>query len=425
MISFSFEQLRTFLRALPSGLFLYPSNLAETESVAGRIRAEQISNVKRYLFSVMAANTFNALVFVVAVWQTSQREMAVAWAATVFMLTIYHGYKSQRPNEQAPTYVSARAIERAVCNACLLGSLWAVVPLLFFDGATPAGQVVIIALCAGMLGGAAFALASIPAAALAFTAPLVIASSIAIVRNGDTAYLLVGLLMLSYVAVLLRGGFVNAAQIATRVCAQAQAENRVRIDDLTGLPNRLAFGEALDRAFVRLGWLKQQFAVLYIDLNAFKEINDSLGHAAGDKLLAEVGRRLKTCVRDIDLVARLSGDEFAVLLADVNNPADSAALAESIIDAIGQPFAIDGAQICTGASVGVATAPGDGLSPRDLLKKADDALYVAKKKTSLRRKVGVTSEQHKPVLRSSDRKLHANRLARNAPKSRPRLSTTS
>src|ERR1700743_1461385 len=112
MISFSFEQLRTLLHELPSRLFLYPSNLAETEAVAGRIRAEQISNVKRYLFSVMAANTFNALVFIIAVWQTPQRNMAVAWASTVFMLTIFHGHKSQRSKERAPTYVSARAINR-------------------------------------------------------------------------------------------------------------------------------------------------------------------------------------------------------------------------------------------------------------------------------------------------------------------------
>jgi GGDEF domain-containing protein len=167
-----------------------------------------------------------------------------------------------------------------------------------------------------MLGGGAFVLASIPAAAIGFTAPIVIASAIAIGCSGDTAYVLVAALMISYISVLWRGIYVYASQIVKRVAEQVNAEKKVRRDDLTSLPNRLAFFETLDAAFLRLARSGEQFAVLYLDLNDFKVVNDRCRHAAGDKLLAEVGRRLSECVRATDVVARLGGDEFAVVVAD-------------------------------------------------------------------------------------------------------------
>jgi diguanylate cyclase len=378
MISFLSDELGTPVLDLFSRLSAYPSNLAQNELVAGRIRAEQVSNVKRYLFSVMAANAFNALIFVAAVWQSPQRQMAIAWAATVLMFTIYHGFKSQRSDGLSPSHVSGRAIMRAIRNALLLGSLWAVPPIVFFADATATGRIVIACLCAGMLGGATFALSSIPAAALAFTMPILIASGIAIVRADDFAYLLVGLLMLSYVAVLLRGGFVHAAQIARRVGAQAQAESKVRVDELTGLPNRFAFREGLAGAFARLARMDEQFAVVYIDLDDFKHVNDNLGHAVGDKLLVEVGRRLKACAREIDLVARLGGDEFAIVMANVSRLEEVTILSDRITGCLDSPFLIDGVEVSTGACVGTAMAPADGDTPKVLLKKADDALYAAK-----------------------------------------------
>src|SRR5271167_3701075 len=216
---------------------------------------------------------------------------------------------------RGPSYVSRRSIVRAARNALLLGSLWATLPLLFFSNASAGGQVIIACLCAGMLGGGAFAFASLRVAAIAFTVPIVVGSAIAIGRSGDQAYLLVALLMISYIAVLLRGVFVHATQIARRVSEQIQAERKVRSDELTNLPNRLAFFEGLESAFARSVRLNEHFAILYLDLNDFKNVNDRLGHVTGDKLLVQVGQRIKACVRNVDLVARLSGDEFAVIVA--------------------------------------------------------------------------------------------------------------
>jgi diguanylate cyclase (GGDEF)-like protein len=229
-----------------------------------------------------------------------------------------------------------------------------------------------------MLGGGAFAFASIPAAAIAFTTPIVIGSAIAIGRSGETAYILVSVLMVSYITVLLKGVFVHSAQIATRVTAQVQAERRVRRDELTALPNRLAFCEGLETAFARLARTGEQFAVLYFDLNDFKEVNDKFGHAIGDKLLVHVGQQLRDCARDTDLVSRLSGDEFAVIAANATAPDDAITLANRIIASLDTPLVIDDSEICASGCIGIAYAPTDGAGPEALLKSADEALYAAK-----------------------------------------------
>jgi diguanylate cyclase len=308
--------LKAALLRLISGMLRYPGNLFADDAIEGRIRAEQLNNVKRHLSSIMLANACNALVLVFALWPSSQRQLAIAWATTIVMFTIYHGFKNRRLDHELPSYVSSRSITRVVRNALLLGALWASLPLLFFADASAGGQIVIACLCAGMLGGGAFAFASIPPAAITFTGPIVFGSAIAIGRSGEPAYLLVALLMVSYILALLRVVFVHAAQIARRVAEQVRAERRVRRDELTDLPNRLAFHEGLESAFARLDHLHKQFAVLYVDLDDFKNVNDKLGHATGDKLLVQVGHRLRACARDVDLVARLSGDEFAVIVAD-------------------------------------------------------------------------------------------------------------
>ena len=365
-------------RKFLSSVLHCPTKLVADDAVEGRIRAEQINNIKRYLSSMMLANACNAAVLVIALWSSSQRHWALAWASTILLFTIYHGFKSLHSPNTKPSYVSTRAIVRAVRNAFLLGSLWAMLPLLFFSNASAGGQVIIACLCAGLLGGGAFAFASIPAAAIAFTTPIVIGSAIAIGRSGEAAYILVSVLMVSYITVLLKGVFVHSAQIATRVTAQVQAERRVRRDELTALPNRLAFYEGLEAAFARLARTREQFAVLYFDLNDFKDVNDKFGHATGDKLLVHVGQRLRDCARDTDLVSRLSGDEFAVIAANAMTPDDAIVLANRIIASLDMPLLIDDIEVCASGCIGIAFAPADGASPEALLKSADEALYAAK-----------------------------------------------
>jgi diguanylate cyclase len=366
------------LRRLISQTLGYPNNSIHDEAIEGRIRADQINNIKRYLAWVLLANICNALVLLVAFWSSPHRHFAVAWASVVVLVGLYFGLRQRRAPSTRPMYVSAQAITRAIRNSLLLGSLWATLPLIFFADASPGGQVIISCLCAGMLGGGAFVLASIPAAAIAFTAPIVVSCAITIGRSGEAAYFLVAVLMVSYISVLWRGIYVYASQVARRVAAQVNAERNVRRDELTGLPNRLAFFEALESSFSRFARAQEQFAVLYLDLNDFKIVNDRFGHMAGDKLLVEVGRRLKDSAREVDLVARLGGDEFAIAVADAPDAAIPTALAARIVSTLDRPFVIDDREVYIGTCVGIALAPTDGETPEHLLKNADEALYDAK-----------------------------------------------
>jgi diguanylate cyclase (GGDEF)-like protein len=174
----------------------------------------------------------------------------------------------------------------------------------------------------------------------------------------------------------------GAVRTFTDVTARKQAERRVehmaRHDALTGLANRVLFRERLETALSRCAERDEPTAVLCLDLDQFKAVNDTLGHSVGDTLLKEVAARIVAEVRARDVVARLGGDEFAILLAARADAEAAAALAARLVETIGRPFMLDGQLINVGTSIGIALAPVDGLDPDLLMKNADLALYKAK-----------------------------------------------
>ncbi len=150
-------------------------------------------------------------------------------------------------------------------------------------------------------------------------------------------------------------------------------------DVLTGLPNRLLFFANLEQALQHAKRYRHKVGVLFLDLDRFKLINDSMGHAAGDRLLQAVAERLKGCVRAEDTVSRMGGDEFIVLLAEVAHAEDARLIAKKVIEAVRQPIAAeDGRQLCTSTSVGVSVYPEDADNGEELVKAADAAMYQAK-----------------------------------------------
>ena len=174
------------------------------------------------------------------------------------------------------------------------------------------------------------------------------------------------------------GGLVATYEDVTeRRQADARIAFMARHDVLTGLPNRAMFGERIDEALAHLG-RGTPFAVLCLDLDRFKEVNDTLGHPVGDGLLRTVADRLRACLREVDTVARLGGDEFAVILSGVDQPDEAALLARRIIDVVSAPYELDGQDVTVGVSIGICFAPGDGTLCDKLLKNADVALYRAK-----------------------------------------------
>lgn len=166
--------------------------------------------------------------------------------------------------------------------------------------------------------------------------------------------------------------------VTARRAAEVQADEMARHDPLTGLPNRLLLRERLKEAVVRLQRSGEACAVLLIDLDRFKPVNDTLGHPMGDALLKKVADRLRSTVRPTDTVARIGGDEFVILQTGVREAADTQALARRLVDLIGRTYMVDGHLLTIGASVGVALAPNDGTEADALLKNADLALYRAK-----------------------------------------------
>lgn len=160
---------------------------------------------------------------------------------------------------------------------------------------------------------------------------------------------------------------------------QARLQYMAQYDQLTRLPNRGLFHDRLQTALARARREQGQFALLYLDLDKFKQVNDTLGHAVGDLLLQEVAHRLKHCVREADTVARIGGDEFLVLLENIQWPGDAVRVAEKIHHALDQPLDIDGHGLSARMSIGIALYPEHGLEEKQLLKHADEAMYCAKK----------------------------------------------
>ncbi|MDO9323077.1 MAG: EAL domain-containing protein [Pseudomonas sp.] len=160
--------------------------------------------------------------------------------------------------------------------------------------------------------------------------------------------------------------------------SEANFTHLAQHDALTNLPNRLLVRDRMDQAIGQARRYKKKAALLFLDLDNFKTINDSLGHSAGDELLKEVATRLRSAVREMDTVSRQGGDEFLIVLTDVSDLAAISAVAAHVLEQLAQPFALKGMQIVTSISIGIAMYPEDGDDFDQLLKHADIAMYQAK-----------------------------------------------
>lgn len=174
------------------------------------------------------------------------------------------------------------------------------------------------------------------------------------------------------------GGRVTTYQdITEQRRSEAKIAHMALHDTLTGLPNRALFNERLEHALTRVS-RGEIVATHLLDLDHFKNVNDTLGHPVGDKLLTMVADRLRTLVRETDTIARMGGDEFALIQVGIAQPSDATILAERIIEVVSRPYDIDGQQVVIGTSIGIAMGPADGSSPDQLMRNADLALYRSK-----------------------------------------------
>lgn len=167
-------------------------------------------------------------------------------------------------------------------------------------------------------------------------------------------------------------------EILERVKVQHELTHLATHDTLTNLPNRSLFNEHLDIALHNAGRHQRTVALLFIDLDGFKSVNDTYGHEAGDRLLQEIGKRMQSCVRKEDIIARMGGDEFAVLLGEQQGLTDASMVAHKLLTCINKPVELNGRTCRVGASIGIAMFPHSADNADDLLRFADNAMYTAK-----------------------------------------------
>jgi diguanylate cyclase (GGDEF)-like protein/PAS domain S-box-containing protein len=196
--------------------------------------------------------------------------------------------------------------------------------------------------------------------------------------NGRQFWLLLSAQPIRYAGTV--GLLVALADIDDRKRMQDDMRRKAMHDQLTGLPNRAMFMESLDRAVRKARRRSGRFSVLFIDLDHFKEVNDTMGHAAGDKLLQAVAERLANAVRQSDLVARLAGDEFVVLIEDHKGPEEVMIVAQKVVTYLQRPVLLEWREVNISGSVGISSYPDDGEDVEALVKNADTAMYQAKER---------------------------------------------
>jgi diguanylate cyclase (GGDEF)-like protein len=166
--------------------------------------------------------------------------------------------------------------------------------------------------------------------------------------------------------------------VSARIESEQQLQFLATHDLLTELPNRFLFNDRLQHALTKAKRYHSSFAALFLDLDGFKEVNDSFGHQKGDLVLQQVAKRLKSCVRESDTLARLGGDEFSYILEDIQDEQTAFGISHKILTMLAEPFLVDGKEALVTASIGISLYPEDGDDTEALLKKADSAMYKAK-----------------------------------------------
>lgn len=183
------------------------------------------------------------------------------------------------------------------------------------------------------------------------------------------------------------GGETTFTTILRDLTAETEALQRLshlaEHDFLTGLPNRLLFMDRFATAISRADREQKKMALLYLDVDTFKAINDSLGHSAGDLFLKMVAQRVKSCMRETDSVARIGGDEFAVILEGLHQVSDAEKVKATILNELEKPFSLEGEDVTASTSIGIALYPDHGHDPDSLIRHADSAMYVAKQKLEI------------------------------------------
>jgi len=367
------------------------------------IRAAVQAETTRLLYRTPTAiivNLINGAIFAVAMWGTYPAWVTLLWTVLLYAVVAVRllNWRSYR-RRGIGSGEDTRWARRFALGALATGALWGVGGVSVLAAPSPYYVVFVAFVIGGMTAGAIAQHSVYLPALFSFMLPAVLPLAGAFIIQGTTISIAMGIMTAIYAGALaLLGRDLNRSlvqnfqlhaefksltgsleqEIARRKSAEVELAHLARHDALTGLANRSTFFERLTLEIGRAKRGETRFAVHYIDLDHFKDVNDTYGHQMGDRLLALIAEQLEKNVRQIDLVARLGGDEFAILQDGIHNRSDAETLATKLLDQLSDTFEIEGNHIHIAPSIGIALYHADTGSADMILEQADLAMYQAK-----------------------------------------------
>lgn len=365
-----------------------------SKQINTKVHSELVGILYKQIIHMLWAEAFAASLIFYILWWHENRVLLGGWlAAMVFCTGIPRYYITQAYHKAAKEKKRRKYWEISLMILLLLtGFGWSFAGTVLLPANNHFNEFVVLFLLVGVAAAANPFYSPLKKMYAIFLIPTLFFSSIFLLMRTSTyavftgmAMLAFGMLMLitsiissSLITGTLRLRFKNLALTKNLQKSNIRLENLASHDMLTNLPNRPFFYEKLDQTLVAAKENNQSFALLFLDLDKFKNVNDSLGHDAGDKLLLILAERLLEVVKPMDFVCRLGGDEFIVLLQDIKSPTDAAKQAQKICEALAVTARISAHDILPAVSIGISVYPDDGEDERTLIKKADSAMYDAK-----------------------------------------------
>lgn len=332
-----------------------------------------------------------SVLLTVLLWDVVGHAAIANWLSVVFLVSLFRWWQYRRFLKEKPTTeASGRWLQQVLLGAALSGLVWSAAGVLLFSPASMPHQMFLTFVMVGIVAGGVTTLSPLFPAILFFLLvtllPLSWSFFVLDTKLGDV---MAGLLLFFMLMMLQTSRCLNAIVVETltmrheKVVAEETIHHQAFFDELTDLPNRRMLFDYLGQEIARSRRHSYLGAILFLDLDNFKNVNDSLGHALGDKLLEQVAKRLTHRLRKEDIAARLGGDEFVILLSEIGENAKVASararlVAMELSQLFLQPFLVDGHTLYITASVGIVLFPLDESGPGDLLQRADVAMYRAK-----------------------------------------------
>ena len=368
-----------------------PADEQAGDGLAARVFRDRLDLSYRSLHQSLAAVVLNSIILCWLLWNEERAFALGVWLFATLTITAYRGINVLRFTRASPSERGSRRwYYHALAGAILSGLTWGAAGYLLFTTDNIYNQSLLAFVIAGMCAGAVVSLAAFVEASIAFLALSILPFTVRLFTEGSLEAAQLGVMALIYLFLMatfarrVNETVVRGFEMShLRQRAEATVERQALYDDLTGLPNRRLLQDRLHRERSRALRQNTHAALLFLDLDHFKRINDSLGHGAGDKVLIEVAGRLQRELREVDTAARLGGDEFVILLTDLKGSLEQVIqrthrTAERIRDTVAEPIASGGTQLHLSTSIGVSLLPSDSENIEDLLRHADTAMYKAK-----------------------------------------------